>query len=85
MTHVPSAQEVRTVERATLGQPHIDIAVWEGCRLSQLRNQDAYRYVLGKAYVGGSCEDEVLARYRRCVEGLQFAFSDAADISQAAG
>jgi biotin carboxylase len=77
VTHVPSAEEIRALEMSTPGEPHIDIGVREGCRLSELPNQDAYRYVLGEAYLGGESEAEVLANYRRCVAGLHFGFTAA--------
>jgi hypothetical protein len=76
VTRVPSAREIRAAERSIPGDPRIDIAVQPGGRLSELVNQDPYRYVLGEAYLGGSCEEELLENYRQCIEQLPFGFTD---------
>lgn len=77
VTRAPSAAELRRVEREIDGA-HVEIDVEEGMLLSELPNQDAYRYVLGEAYLGGDSEEDLLRNYRRCRAMLPFEFQEEA-------
>lgn len=75
VTRVPDEDKLRDIERRIPGA-HIELAVEEGMRLSELPNQDAYRYVLGEAYLGGNSEEDLMRNYQRCWDALDFGFTD---------
>jgi biotin carboxylase len=71
----PTAEEVEQVERDIPGVT-VNIVAQEGERLSDLASQDSYSYELADIFVGGCDEDDLVAKYERCVEALRFDFDD---------
>jgi biotin carboxylase len=75
VTRVPTQEEIRAIERQIPGA-HIELAVHEGMRLSELPHQDAYRYVLGEAHLGGQSEEDLMQNYQHCLDALHFEFKE---------
>ena len=71
----PTAEEVEQVERDIPGVT-VNIVAQQGERLSDLASQDSYSYELADIFVGGCSEDDLVAKYERCVEALRFDFDD---------
>jgi biotin carboxylase len=71
----PTAEEVEQIERDIPGVT-VNIVAQEGERLSDLASQDSYSYELADIFVGGCDEDDLVAKYERCVEALRFDFDD---------
>jgi biotin carboxylase len=71
----PTADEVEQVERDIPGVT-VNIVAQEGERLSELASQDSYSFELADIFVGGCDEDDLVAKYERCVEALRFDFDD---------
>jgi biotin carboxylase len=72
---VPTPDEVEQVERDIPGVT-VNIVAREGERLSDLASQDSYSYELADIFVGGCDEDDLVAKYERCVDALAFDFDD---------
>ncbi|MBF6454540.1 hypothetical protein IU432_13985 [Nocardia cyriacigeorgica] len=75
VTRVPAESEIAALRRrfpATV--VHIDVNV--GDRLSELPNQDAYRYRLATLYIGANDHAELEQRYQDCLEALRFEFQE---------
>lgn len=70
---VPTPDEIAAAEREVPGAT-VDVIVAEGDRLSELPDQDNYSYKIANIYVGGSDEQELAERFRRCTELLPFEF-----------
>ena len=75
VTRSPTDEEVAAVETEIPGTT-IDLAAREGDRLSEMWDQDSYSYKLANIYIGADDEDELVAKYERCVEALPFSFDD---------
>lgn len=75
VTRVPTAAELAALERAIPGA-HVELEVEEGMLLSELQHQDAYRYVIAEAYLGGQSEQDLLDNYQRCRQMLPFEFRE---------
>lgn len=71
ITSLPSAAQLRRVEADVPGAS-IAMLVHEGTQLSGLLDEDAYSYELADIYVGADSQKELLARWRRCMELLNF-------------
>jgi biotin carboxylase len=71
----PTAEEVEQVEREIPGVT-VNVVAQQGERLSDLASQDSYSYELADIFVGGCDEDDLVAKYDRCVEALRFDFDD---------
>lgn len=71
VTRVPSAEDVARVSREIPGA-WVFPAVGEGQRLSELSDQDAYSFLLAEILVGARDRNELLDRYHRAVEILNF-------------
>jgi hypothetical protein len=69
--HVPSAAELAQMERDTPGAT-AHVVAREGCTLSELTHQDSYSFELADIFVGADSEEELIAKYERCVEALPF-------------
>ena len=75
VTRVPSESEIAALQARFPGTV-VRIDVRPGTRLSDLPNQDAYRYKLATLYLGASGHDELEQRYRDCLEALPFEFEE---------
>jgi biotin carboxylase len=71
----PTAAEVERVE-GDVGGVKVNIVAEQGQRLSELPGQDSYSFELADIFVGGDDEDDVVAKYQRCVDALAFEFDD---------
>jgi biotin carboxylase len=71
----PTAEEVEQVEHEIPGVT-VNVVAQQGERLSDLASQDSYSYELADIFVGGCDEDDLVAKYERCVEALRFDFDD---------
>jgi hypothetical protein len=71
MTRCPTEKDLREIH-ARLPEAAVIPLVKQGDRLCELADQDAYSYWLAVVYVGGKDEDTLLAKYRECVELLDF-------------
>jgi len=77
VTRVPGEAEIEALRRWFPGTiVHLDVAV--GDRLSELANQDAYRYKLATLYLGAADSDALEQRYRDCLDALSFEFEEVA-------
>ena len=72
---VPTAEELAKVACAP-GDAIVHVLVREGDRLSDLADQDAYSYELAEVYLGARSHRELLQRWRRCREALEFGIID---------
>lgn len=68
---VPTAEEVAEIERRVPGTD-IGISAVEGCRLSELPEQDSYSYELAHVFVRAQDQDELERKYQACVDALHF-------------
>ncbi|GAA4846234.1 ATP-grasp domain-containing protein [Saccharopolyspora rosea] len=68
---VPAEADIARVEREVPGAI-VDVVAEPGRRLSDLPGQDSYSYELAAVYLGGRDEEDLTAKYRRCVELLPF-------------
>ncbi len=75
VTAVPGQARIRELEAAHPGAV-VKLQVAAGTRLSELREQDSYSYVLAMVYMGAQSQRELLAGYRRVVRGLEFRVDD---------
>jgi len=73
---VPTPEEIRSLESEMPGTT-IHLQVQEGMRLSELMDQDSYTYALAIMWLGGRNQRDLLAKYARCVRGLDFRFGHA--------
>jgi hypothetical protein len=72
---VPTDAEIRAVEREIPGT-RIEVVPQQGRRLSDLEGQDSYSYELTRILIGAAGEEEMRAKYERCVELLPFEFDE---------
>lgn len=73
VTRVPTDDEIAALQRRFPGTVvRIDVRV--GDRLSELPNQDTYRYKLATLYLGGADHQELEDRYQACLDTLEFEF-----------
>lgn len=77
VTRVPTTQEVRRVERAIPGTK-IQILAQEGEALADMMDQDSYTFCLAQIFIGGDSQKDLLAKYRRAAEMLEFDFAGTA-------
>jgi hypothetical protein len=54
----------------------VQISATPGTRLSRMHDQDSYTYELGLVYLGGRTPRELLRKYERCLQLLDFEFDD---------
>lgn len=73
---VPSPEELEQIQ-ARFPDAHIMLDVKPGVRLSDLPNQDSYRYVLGTIFIGADSREQLSERFNACLEALQFEFEPA--------
>lgn len=71
---VPTPEEVERVEREIPGV-RVTVQAREGQRLSDLPGQDSYSFELAHIFTGADSEEEMRAKYDRCVAMLPFEFA----------
>ncbi|MGV9752272.1 ATP-grasp domain-containing protein [Nocardia farcinica] len=75
VTRVPGPAEIEALRERFPGTiVRLDVQV--GDRLSDLPNQDAYRYKLATLYLGAGDADDLERRYRDCLAALPFEFEE---------
>ncbi|MEV0108622.1 hypothetical protein AB0H42_20105 [Nocardia sp. NPDC050799] len=72
---VPGEADIAALQRRFPGTL-VHIEVQPGDRLSDLPNQDAYRYKLATLYIGAPDADELERRYRDAIDALPFDFAE---------
>ncbi|WP_245664969.1 ATP-binding protein [Nocardia sienata] len=72
---VPGEADIAALQRRFPGTV-VHIEVQPGDRLSELPNQDAYRYKLATLYIGAPDADELERRYREAIDALPFEFAE---------
>lgn len=72
---VPGEADIAALQRRFPGTV-VHIEVQPGDRLSNLPNQDAYRYKLATLYIGAPDADELERRYRAAIDALPFEFAE---------
>ena len=70
---VPDEEAFRKL-REEMPDVRVDPAVNEGQRLSDLVEQESYSYEIADIFIGADSEEELLRKYDRCVEILDFRF-----------
>jgi biotin carboxylase len=70
---VPDALEIERIEREIPGV-RVEVVPEEGQRLSEMPAQDSYSYELAHIFTGGDSEDDLRAKYDRCVAALNLSF-----------
>lgn len=75
VTRVPGEDDIAALRERFPGTV-ARIEVGPGDRLSELPNQDAYRYKLATLYIGAPDNDALEKRYRECVDALPFEFQE---------
>lgn len=73
---VPTDADIAALRRRFPGTV-VHVEVQPGDRLSDLPNQDAYRYKLATLYIGAPDADELERRYREAIDALPFEFAEA--------
>ncbi|MET9377482.1 ATP-grasp domain-containing protein [Streptomyces sp. NPDC002992] len=72
---VPTREDLDRIEREIPGV-RIDVVPEEGQRLSRTPQQDSYSYELAHIFTGGDSEEDLRAKYDRCVAALGLAFDE---------
>jgi hypothetical protein len=72
---IPGPERIAEIE-AEIPDARILIRIPEGARLSELPGQEPYSYRLAVIYLGADSDEELLARYERCVEALDLEIED---------
>ncbi|MEU4317501.1 ATP-grasp domain-containing protein [Nocardia fluminea] len=75
VTRVPDGEQIAALRQRFPGTV-VRIEVQPGERLSELPNQDPYRYKLATLYIGAADHDELEQRYQDCLEALPFEFEE---------
>lgn len=75
VTRVPSYTEIAACEAAIDGVV-VQLNVQEGDRLSHNYGNDSFSYELAEIYIGAADEDELLAKYERCLAMLTWDIED---------
>ena len=71
---VPSRDEIEAMQREIDG---VLVVVWvkAGDQLSRLADSDSYSFEYANIFIGGESEDDLLDKYRRCMQQLPFEFA----------
>lgn len=73
VTRAPSAAEIALVEK-NVPCTQIQVAVREGMRLSELRDQDSYSFEVATIFVGANSQAELEAKFHTCMDRLPLRF-----------
>ena len=84
VTRVPSRAEIDVLKARFPGLVVL-VDVKPGMRLGELPNQDSYSWHVATLYLGASNREELDARYRECVESLQFEYVPVGAMPRSAG
>lgn len=76
VTRVPTENELSAICARYPGTT-ITVDVKEGIRLSEMTNQNSYRYVIGKVYIGADDPTQLAERFDAVVRELPFEFDPA--------
>jgi hypothetical protein len=76
VTRVPGDDDIAALQEL-IPEALVRIDVKPGDRLSELPNQDAYRYILGTMYIGADDTAQLEQRYRQGLDALPFTFDPA--------
>lgn len=70
---VPRREEIEAMRREIDG---VLVVIWvkEGDRLSHFADTDSYSFEYANIFIGGENEDDLLDKYRRCMQQLPFEF-----------
>jgi hypothetical protein len=68
---VPSQDEVDRLRRL-MPELMVQVLVPEGCRLSQLPDQDSYSYEIMDIFLGGESDEMIEDAHDRCRDSLVF-------------
>jgi biotin carboxylase len=71
----PGPEDIARIEKEIPGV-RIDVVPDEGQRLSDTEQQDSYSYEIAHIFTGGDSEEDIRAKYDRCVAALGLAFAD---------
>jgi hypothetical protein len=71
LTRVPDKEELEALKQRYPGTEFV-IEVEPGDRLSDIPNQDAYAYHFGDIYLGGESDQDLLRKFRDCLDSLRF-------------
>ncbi|RRQ22743.1 ATP-grasp domain-containing protein [Thiohalobacter thiocyanaticus] len=72
---VPDADQIKHIQES-VPDTMIKMNVSEGTKLWHLREQESYSYEIAWIFVAANTRQQLQARYRKCVEGLDIRFSD---------
>lgn len=72
---VPDTERIEHIQEA-VPDTMIKVNVSEGTKLWHLREQESYSYDIAWLFIAGNTRQQLQARYRECVERLDFRFSD---------
>ncbi|GAB2639342.1 ATP-binding protein [Nocardia goodfellowii] len=75
VTRVPGPEQIDALRRRFPGTV-VQLDVAPGDRLSELADQDSYRYKLATLYIGAADHDALEQRYQDCLEALTFEFEE---------
>lgn len=75
ITRVPTPEEIAEVERTIPGTT-IEIAVEEGAWLSEGGADGSFSFGLAQIFTSGEDEADLIDKYNRCVDTLEFEFQD---------
>jgi len=73
--HAPTDEEITELERRNPGC-YVEILAGDGQRLSEMGEQDSYSYAIATIHIGADDEEELKAKFDRCVEELPFDFAE---------
>lgn len=68
---VPTKEDIESL-RTRFPHLQVTLEVEAGMELNQLHNQDAYSFVLGEVFLGANTHDELLEKYQKCLNELNF-------------
>ncbi|MGO1550445.1 MAG: ATP-grasp domain-containing protein [Nesterenkonia sp.] len=75
VTRVPTAEEIAEVEKQVPGTT-IEIAVEEGAWLSEGGGDGSFSFGLAQIFTSGDDEADLIDKYNRCLDTLEFGFED---------
>lgn len=75
VVRVPSKENLEMIAREMPGT-EVHLSVKPGTRLSELHDQDAFSYEVATVRIGARDQAQLLARFRKVAEMLDFEFSD---------
>jgi hypothetical protein len=73
VTRVPTPEEIAATE-AAIPDTGIQVAVREGMRLSDLRDQDSYSYEVASLFIGAGSRAELEGKFHACTDRLPLRF-----------